>query len=256
MENNVKKTAVLETGDRILRLLECFTADKPEWGVTELSEQLGLYKSVVHRILVTLEHRGFVSKSPVTQKYSLGIKLFELGTIVANRMSLRTVAKPIMEDLCASTGETVMLMIADGLEGICIEKVESPQSVRYTSPLGKRVSLHAGATTKILLANLSPDKINKIISSGLQKYTEYTIVDPSELLDHLQTIREQGYCISSNDFSLGGMGIAVPIRDHTGEVIAGLSISGLEFRMSKITDQLLQQCQNAAELISNRLGGV
>lgn len=255
MENNAKKTAILETGDRILRMLECFTIEKPEWGVTELSEHLGLYKSVVHRMLVTLEHRGFVNKNAVTQKYELGIKLFELGTIVANRMSLRTVAKPIMEDLCESTGETVMLMIADGLEGICIEKVESPQSVRYTSPLGKRVSLHAGATTKILLANLSPDKINKVISRGLQKYTEYTIVDPAELLDHLQTIREEGYCISSNDFSLGGMGIAVPIRDHTGEVIAGLSISGLEFRMSKITDQLLLQCQNAAELISKRLGG-
>ncbi|MCS7462132.1 IclR family transcriptional regulator [Paenibacillus doosanensis] len=256
MANHVKKTAILETGDRILRMLECFTAEKPEWGVTELGEHLGLYKSVVHRMLVTLEHRGFVIQNPVTQKYTLGIKLFELGTIVANRMSLRTVAKPIMEKLCESTGETVMLMIIDGLEGICIEKVESSQSVRYTSPLGKRVSLHAGATTKILMANLPPDKINQIISGGLQKYTEYTIVDPSELLDHLQTIREQGYCISSNDFSLGGMGIAVPIRDHTGEVIAGLSISGLEFRMSKITDELLQQCQNAAKLISQRLGAL
>ncbi|WP_028547994.1 IclR family transcriptional regulator [Paenibacillus sp. UNC451MF] len=255
MADNVKKTAILETGDRILRMLECFTVDKPEWGVTELGEHLGLYKSVVHRMLVTLEHRGFVSKNPVTQKYVLGIKLFELGTIVANQMNLRTVAKPIMEKLCESTGETVMLMIVDGLECLCIEKVESSQSVRYTSPLGKRVSLHAGATTKILLANLSPDKINQIISRGLQKFTEHTIVDPSELLDHLQTIREQGYCISSNDFSLGGMGIAVPIRDHMGEVIAGLSLSGLEFRMSKITDDLLLQCLNAADLISKRLGG-
>ncbi|XOK62454.1 IclR family transcriptional regulator [Paenibacillus elgii] len=254
MENNTKKTAVLETGDRILRMLECFTIEKPEWGVTELSEHLGLYKSVVHRMLVTLEHRGFVTQNPQSQKYMLGIKLFELGVVVGNQMNLRTVAKPVMEELCENTKETVMLMIVDGLEGICVEKVESTQSVRYTSPLGKRVPLHAGATTKILLAYLPEDKIDKIISKGLPKFTDYTVSDPDELRQQLQTIRKQGYCISSNDFSLGGMGIAVPIMDHSGEVVAGLSISGLEFRMNDIADSLLRQCQAAADSISKRLG--
>ncbi|WP_411502399.1 IclR family transcriptional regulator [Brevibacillus centrosporus] len=143
MEN--KKTAKLETGDRILKILECFTLDKPEWGVSELSEHLQVYKSVTHRALVTLENRGFVKQNPVNQKYALGIKLFELGMIVANQMNLRSIAKPIMEELCEQTNETVMLMIVDHLEGICIEKVESSQSVRYTSPMGKRVPLHAGA---------------------------------------------------------------------------------------------------------------
>ncbi|KIL38767.1 hypothetical protein SD70_24390 [Gordoniibacillus kamchatkensis] len=245
---------MLETGDRMLRMLECFTIEKPEWGVTELSEYLGLYKSVVHRMLVTLEHRGFVVQHPLTQKYTLGIKVFELGVVAGNQLNLRTLSRPIMEELCESTKETVMLMIVDGLEGICIEKVESSQSVRYTSPLGKRVPLHAGATTKILLAYLPQDKINQIISGGLPKFTDYTISDPDELLRQLKDIREQGYCISANDFSLGGMGIAVPIRNHEGDVVAGLSISGLEFRMSPIADSLLRQCQAAADHISKRLG--
>lgn len=255
MENSNKKTAILETGDRILKILECFTNDQPEWGVTELSEYLGLYKSVVHRVLVTLEHRGFVSKNPISQKYFLGIKLFELGMVVANQMNLRSIARPIMEQLCEDAKETVMLMIVEGLDGICIEKVESSQSVRDTSPLGKRVPLYAGATTKILMAYLSEEKINQIISRGLQRFTEYTVCDSIELIKQLKLIKERGYCISSNDFSLGGMGVAVPIYDYTGEVIAGLSISGLEIRMNENKDNLLLQCQQAANRISKRLGG-
>lgn len=249
-----KKTAKLETGDRILRIMECFTLDKPEWGVSELSEHLQVYKSVVHRALVTLENRGFVKQNPENQKYSLGIKLFELGMIVASQINIRSLAKPIMEELCETTNETVMLMIVDQLDGICIEKVETSQSVRYTSPMGKRVPLHAGATTKILLAYLPESTIRQIISSELPSYTQYTVRDPDKLVQELQVIREQGYSISSNDFSLGGMGIAVPIRDYSGNVVAGLSISGLEIRMSKDTDRLLLLCQQAAAEISRRLG--
>lgn len=249
-----KKTAKLETGDRILKILECFTLEKPEWGVSELSEHLQVYKSVVHRALVTLENRGFVKQNPENQKYSLGIKLFELGMIAASQINIRTIAKPIMEELCEQTNETVMLMIVDHLDGICIEKVESSQSVRYTSPMGKRVPLHAGATTKILLAYLPEERIRQIISMELPSFTKYTVVDPAELQRELETIREQGYSISANDFSLGGMGIAVPIRDYTGNVVAGLSISGLEIRMSKDKDRLLWLCQQAAHDISKRLG--
>ncbi|MFT8321790.1 MAG: IclR family transcriptional regulator [Bacillus sp. (in: firmicutes)] len=255
MEHSNKKTAILETGDRILKILECFTNDQPEWGVTELSEYLGLYKSVVHRALITLEHRGFVSKNPISQKYFLGIKLFELGMVVANQMNLRSIARPIMEQLCEDAKETVMLMIVEGLDGICIEKVESSQSVRDTSPLGKRVPLHAGATTKILMAYLSEEKLNQIISRGLKRFTKYTVCDSIELIKQLQLIKERGSCISSNDFSLGSMGIAVPIYDYTGKVIAGLSISGLEMRMKENTDHLLLKCQQAANRISERLGG-
>ncbi|MFD2616213.1 IclR family transcriptional regulator [Terrilactibacillus laevilacticus] len=254
MDNSSKKTAILETGDRILRILECFNSEKTEWGVTELSDYLGLYKSVVHRALVTLENRGFVTKNPISQKYFLGIKLFELGMVVAGQMNLRTIARPFMEDLCEFAKETVMLMIIDGLDGICIDKVESSQSVRYTTPLGKRVPLHAGATTKILMAYLSEEKINKIVARGLKRFTPYTVCDSSELIKQLQLIKEKGYCISSNDFSLGGMGIAVPVYDYTGNVVAGLSISGLEIRMRENKEQLLLECQKAADRISKRLG--
>lgn len=114
--------------------------------------------------------------------------------------------------------------------------------------------LHAGATTKILMAYLPEDSIRQIIANGLQSYTKYTVCDPDELLRELAVIREQGYSISANDFSLGGMGIAVPIQDYTGNVVAGLSISGLELRMSKESDRLVWLCQQAAFEISKRMG--
>lgn len=250
----VKKTAILETGDRILQLLECFNLTKPEWGVTELSKKLDLNKSVIHRMLVTLEKRGYVTQNPVTKKYSLGLKLFELGMIVAEQMNLRTVAKPIMEELAYKTGETVILEVVDGLEGLCIEKVESSQSMKCTSQVGKRVPLYAGAPTKSLMAYLPEEKISKIIERGMQNLTKYTVTDRDELLEQLKTICKQGYCITYGEVDLGSMGISFPIRNYEGKVIASLSLVGPEFRMADKTEQLLMLCKNAAETISQRLG--
>lgn len=249
-----KKTKKLETADRLLQLLECFSLETPEWGVTELSHSMGLYKSVVHRMLVTLENRGYVSQHPVTKKYSLGIKIFELGMVVANRMDLRKIARPFMEELSKNTNETVMLLVAEGLEGICLEKVESSHSIKATSPLGKRVPLYAGATSKTLMAYLPEEKQRLIIENGISRLAEKTILDTEGLLNNLKEIREKGYCISISEFTQGSMGIAAPITDYDGEVIASLSVTGPEFRMSPHTQAFLQHVQYSAALISKNLG--
>ncbi|MBE3580657.1 MAG: IclR family transcriptional regulator [Thermoanaerobacteraceae bacterium] len=251
-----KKTARLEIGNRLLTLLECFTFDKPEWGVTELSERLGLYKSVVHRMLVTLESRGFVSQDPATKKYRLGIKVFELGMVVASQMDLRKVAKPVMEELAAKTGETVLLEVVDELQGLCIEKVESPQSMKCTSQVGKRVPLYAGAPTKVLMAYLPEEIIDKIIGQGLERFTEQTVVDPDELLRQLAVIRQQGYCISWGEMDIGSVGIACPIWNHEKRVVAALSIVGPEIRIRERVEEFLSYCRDAAEEISRQVGGL
>jgi len=249
-----KKTAILETGDRILQLLECFSVTRPEWGVSELSRKLDLNKSVVHRMLVTLEKRGYVTQKPVTRKYSLGLKLFVLGMLVAEQMNLRTVAAPIMEELSSTTGETVILEIVDGLEGLCIEKVESSQSMRCTSQVGKRVPLYAGAPTKSLMAYLPEKKISKIFDTGLEELTQFTVTDHKALREELETIREQGYCITYGEVDLGSMGISFPIRNYDGEVLASLSLLGPKFRMMDKAERFVMLCKQAAETISQRLG--
>ncbi|MCR8632642.1 IclR family transcriptional regulator [Paenibacillus radicis (ex Xue et al. 2023)] len=250
----IKKTKKLETVDRLLQLLECFTLETPEWGVTELSHRLDLYKSVVHRMLSTLEGRGYVTQNSTTKKYTLGIKIFELGMVVSNQMDLRKIAKPLMDELSQNVNETVMLLVPDGLEGICLEKVESTHSIKSTSPLGRRVPLYAGATSKMLMAYLPEDKIEKIIQDGLQKMTEKTITDPEKLREQLRTIRGEGHCITVGEYTQGSMGIAAPITNYDGDIIASLSVTGPEFRMFEQSESILLQCKYTAAMISQRLG--
>jgi IclR family transcriptional regulator, KDG regulon repressor len=250
----VNKNTRLESGDRLLTILECFTLEKPEWGVSELSDHLQIYKSVVHRALTTLKSRGYIVQNNQTQKYSLGIKLFELGMIVANQMDIRIISKPIMDELVKSTEETIMLTIVEGFEGMCIEKVESPKSIRSTSPLGKKVPLHAGAATKILMANLPPESIETIIAKGLERYSENTVCDPDELLEQLKTIKAAGYCISYGEYDYGSIAVAASITNYEGTVVGSLSITGPEFRMQNNIELLLSQCISAARTISQALG--
>ncbi|WP_248928804.1 IclR family transcriptional regulator [Paenibacillus hamazuiensis] len=244
----------LETVDRILVMLECFTDEKPEWGVTELGEQLGLYKSVVHRMLSTLERRGYVVKNPHTKKYALGLKLFELGMLVGRQMNLRAIARPVMEELGVKTNETVLLSIADSLSGVCIEKIESNQSIKSTSQLGKRVPLYAGAPTKLLLAYLPPESIDAVIANSLVAYTEQTTVEPDRLSRDLEEIRRQGYCITYGELDIGSAGVAFPICNHEGKTIASLSVVGPEFRMKDAMRTYWEHCREAAHAISRQLG--
>ncbi|MFB5677142.1 IclR family transcriptional regulator [Paenibacillus terreus] len=254
MSADAKPKAKLETAHRMLLLLECFTDAKPEWGVTELSEELGLYKSVVHRMLSTLEGRGYVSQNPVTKKYSLGLKLFELGMVVARGMNLRTIAQYPLKTLAEQTGETVLLTVVDGQAGVCVEKFESHESIKSTSQLGKRVPLYAGAPTKLLLAYLPEEEREAIIRAGLSAFSPFTDTDPDRLRESLAKIRGQGYSWTFQEVDMGSVGIAFPVRNHEEQVIASIAVLGPEFRMESKMERCHSACGAAAEAISRNLG--
>ncbi|WP_150274696.1 IclR family transcriptional regulator [Paenibacillus tepidiphilus] len=244
----------LETGHRMLLLLECFTDLRPEWGVTELSEELDCYKSVIHRMLTTLEARGYVTQNPVTKKYRLGLKLFELGMVVARGMNLRTLARPVLETLAERTGETVLLTIVDGQSGVCIEKMESHESIKSTSQLGKRVPLYGGAPTKLLMAYLPEYEREGIIAGGLNAFSPFTDTDPDTLRESLAKIRAQGYSWTFQEVDMGSVGIAFPVRDHEEKVVASIAILGPEFRMEGKMERCHEACGEAAQAISRGLG--
>lgn len=244
----------LETVDRVLMLLECFTDAKPEWGISELSEHLGLYKSVIHRMLSNLQYRGYVSQNPVTKKYSLGLKLFELGMIVSRQMNLRAIAGSEMKALSEITEETVLLTIVDGSNGVCIEKMESNQAIKSTSQLGKRVPLYAGAPTKLLMAYLSESEIDSMLQEDLSSFTDRTITDPERLKLELLEIRKQGYCWTFGELDIGSAGIAFPIYNAEEQVIASVSVLGPEFRMKDKMEEYHRYCGQAAQAISKKLG--
>ncbi|KUP21269.1 IclR family transcriptional regulator [Paenibacillus sp. DMB5] len=253
-ESKPKKKPKLETAHRMLLLLECFTDAKPEWGVTELSEELDCYKSVVHRMLSTLEERGYVTQNPVNKKYSLGLKLFELGMVVARGMNLRTLAKPELKTLAEQTGESVLLTVVDGHSGVCIEKFESHESIKSTSQLGKRVPLYGGAPTKLLMAFLPEPEQEEIIAAGLQAFSPFTETDPDILREALAQIRKQDYSWTFQEVDMGSVGIAFPVRNHENQVVASISVLGPQFRMEDKMEKCHECCRQAAQTISLKLG--
>jgi IclR family KDG regulon transcriptional repressor len=249
-----KSEASLRTVNRALDVLLLFDEEHPEWSVAELSQALGVHRSIVYRVLRTFEQRDVVTRSHPGGRYRLGLKLVELANVVLANMDLRQVAHPVMERLVRETGESAFLTVVSEDESVCIHRIESSQRVRVTLTIGGRYPLYAGASDKLLLAYLPPEEIDKVIARGLKQLTPDTITSPDRLREDLAKIRRLGWAFSVGELTPGVAAIAVPLRDSNGDVVAALSIGGLASRFSENRLQTLIEitCQ-AAEEVSHQL---
>jgi DNA-binding IclR family transcriptional regulator len=244
---------IIQSIDRTLQILELFSLEKPEWGVTEISKALNIYKSNVYNVLTTLAERGFVIKDSKTDKYKLGIKFFELGSIVIKNMDLRKIAHPHIEKLSKEFNETVHLGVLDKGRVVSIEREESDKELCSHIEIGKRTPLHCTAVGKAIMAYLSKDEVYLILKEkGLEKFTENTITTKKDLENELKKIREQGYVVDNMEHEEGVQCVAGPIRDYTGKVIASMSVSGPAFRINEsnipnIAKKVKEYCDNISK---------
>lgn len=245
----------VKTVDRLVEVLDSFTRDRTSWSLSELSLHLGLPKSTLHRFLVGLERHGIMRRDE-NGRWLLGYRLFIWGSLAVESTGLRQVAAPIMRELAERTGETVLLTEYRNGHVICTEKIETSHSVRLAMHVGDVRAPHAGASSKVLMAYLPPAEMGKIIRErGLPRLCTNTITEPTALEAELARIRELGYAQSYEETDIGAWGIATPIRDWRGEVVAGLGIAGPTVRYSKRQMQTyVQLCREAADRISALLG--
>jgi IclR family KDG regulon transcriptional repressor len=225
-------------------------------GVSEIAERLAMNKSRVFRILTTFERHRFVQRDPETKQYRLGVALMVFGEAVRRRLEVIQVAGPILDELAEITGETVHLGIADGDEAVCIARRMSQHSVRLYAEVGRRAPLHVGGIPKLLLAYLPADERRHILhQSTLDVITDLTITDPHELERHVTQIQNDGYHVSVGDLDPDVHSIAAPIYDHSGQVVAGLSVAGPSprFPPDKVQEYIDLVCQAAAR-ISHLMG--
>ncbi|MDR7554330.1 MAG: IclR family transcriptional regulator [Armatimonadota bacterium] len=228
--SDARASAAVRSVERALDVLRCFDFDAPTLGVSQIARRLHLAKSTVHRLLTTLERRGFVRQDAATGTYQPGLELFRLGRVVQNGMELRAQALPIMRRLQLACGETVNLNIVVGRARVCIEKVESRHDVRHFVELGKPLPLYVGASGKVLLAHLPPAEVAAV----LQEARREGRVDNAYLAalpQQLAAIRRRGYAAGASERVQGAFSVSAPVRDHTGAVIAGLTISGPVLRL-------------------------
>jgi IclR family KDG regulon transcriptional repressor len=241
----------VQSVERALRIMECFTLDKPSLSLGELAKKTGLSKSTVYRLLTTLASLNYIKQDPNSQKYSLGFKLFNLGAVVAGNMRIRSVALPYLEELGQETSESISLNIVDGADRICIELVESNEEVRNFTRIGHRNPLWIGGSGKVLLAYLNEGKKEQIIHDALKNGA---ITEIKQLEKDLDTIVKQGYIVTMNERVSGAFGLIAPIFDHS-SIAASLTLSAPIMRYSEERMQfLIPKVRDTAKKISRELG--
>lgn len=218
------------------RLLCTFSATDRELGVSELARRLGLGKSTVHRLLTTLAAEHLIELNPRTGRYRLGIKLYELGTVVSPHLELHEAVAMHIDELRATTGETVQVGILDGAEVVYIERREGLRTLRHMVDLGHRNHAHCTACGKVLLASLPEDELGRLLSGGpLPTRTRLSIGDPARLRLELAAVRERGYAENVGESAPETASVAAPIHDDAGRVIAAISVAGPVAKMSEAT---------------------
>jgi IclR family transcriptional regulator, KDG regulon repressor len=238
-----------------LRLLKAFSEKDDEIGISTLSKRLGIAKSTVHRLAVTLVSEGMLEQDPESGKYRLGIALFGLGALVRRRMNVSTQARPYLFALREKTNETVHLAILDGSEIMYVYNLESPQAIRMRSDLGVRKPAYCTAEGQAILAFQPAETVERIIREGLLPRTPQTITDPTRLMRTLDTIRQRGCAIEDEESEVGMRCIAAPIRNDAGEVVAAVAVAGPASRLSKKTiADFIPHVIESADRISARLG--
>ena len=238
---------------KALDVIEALARSERARGITDLAEQLQLTKSNVHRLLQTLASRGYLRRHD-DGRYELSLRLWELGSLVLGKLNLKHVAYAHLETLADLTRETVHLSVLDQRDVIYIDKIDSPEPVRAYSSLGGRAPAYCVATGKALLAFASDDLIRSV-GASLIPYTSRTLRTEAGLRQALAQIRHDGYATNAGEWRESVCGLAAPIRDASGVVIAAVGISGPADRLKpKRLKSLAPAVVATAGSISNDLG--
>ena len=238
-----------------IRLLKAFSEDEVELGISALARRLGLAKSTVHRLAVTLVSEGLLEQDRESGRYQLGVALFRLGALVRRRMNVSTAARPGLYELREKVNESVHLAILDGAEIMYVYHLESTHAIRMRSDLGMRKPAHCTAEGKAILAFLGDDRLAPVIAAGLPARTPRTITARDAFERELAGIRQRGCAIEDEESELGMVCVAAPIRDDSGTVVAAVGIAGPVSRLGRRSvAAVMPQVIATAEQVSQRLG--
>jgi DNA-binding IclR family transcriptional regulator len=237
--------------DRASRLMDAVAAGDGPVALGDLARAAGLHPSTAHRILTALAQTGFVERAPLG-RYSLGVKLRRLAGRVPHDTDIRDRARPILEELRDQTGETINLTVREGDEVVYVERALARRIMRVEQIIGSRAPLHVTAVGKIMLGDLGEAFLLEYARrSGLASYTGRTITTLTALSAEVERTLARGYALDDEEAEEGVGCIGVAVRDFTGRVVAGLSLSApLERRQ----DDWVPLIQGAAARISARLG--
>lgn len=245
-----------QTVQKALNLLEALVrSDRPR-RLTELSRELGLTKPNVYRLLSTLSVLGYVKKDAATTLYSPTLKLWEMGSMLVRDVDLQSVAGPRLRKLGEDTRESVQLAVWDAGYVVYVDKVDSPQPLKAITSIGSRVPATVVSTGKAMLAWMQGDSLDRAMEN-VKRYTPLTLTRRKDIERDLEETRERGYSINRGEFRAGVCGIAAPVRDRAGHVVAAVGVWGAEKSiLGTRREELAHMTVSAARDISREMGFV
>jgi IclR family transcriptional regulator, KDG regulon repressor len=241
--------------ERALDILLCFSKDHPTLSLTEISEQVGMHKSTIHRLLATLESKRFITRDKTNRTYQLGFLFIGLSSIMLHGLDVQHWALPYLQQLSLQSGETADLAILNHDHVVYLQVVESSQRIKIAAAVGEQLPVCCTATGKAFLAYMPEEQVRSIIARGITKYTEKTMVSPDELVRNLGETRLRGFAISEQEYEKDINAVAAPIMDAKGRPVAVIAIVGPSYRMShERMVELAHMIQEAAGAIVHEVG--
>ena len=246
----------IETIDRAALILSCFDFDRVELTVRDVVERTGLHKATAHRVLMALNHNGFVERDADSGLYRLGLVLFHLGEVAVSRLTLREVAGRFLRDLTDKTQETSHVAVLDGLDVLYVDKIEGPHALRMPSRLGRRIPAYCTSLGKAMLSCLTDDQVRQLFKGHrFVAHTSRTVRDVDALLRDLVVVRRRGWAVDDEEIEAGLRCVGAPIHDYTGGLAGAISVAAPSARLRK--EQLPEfgaLAMSSALAISRRLG--
>jgi DNA-binding IclR family transcriptional regulator len=208
---------------RAVRILETFTADEPALTVSEIARRSGLHVATASRLVAALVGHGLLTRRP-DGKVAVGVRLWELALRASPTLGLRDAAMPFLQDLHAVVGHHVQLGVLDGEEVLFVERLSAPGAVVNYTRIAGRLRSHASSSGVVLLAFGPRDLQERVLAGPLEPLTPHTITDPDQLRALLADVRRTGSVVLPGHIHEEAAGVAVPVRDRRGAVVAAVSV--------------------------------
>lgn len=241
---------------KAFQVLKLLSLSDKGLGISDIAKRMGMSKGTIHGITSALDELGAIRRNPETKRYTLGYTLFELGRHAYGQIDLKSVARPIMEELMRKTKASVLLGVLNRDHVTILDVVESTSDFKITAPIGTTLPLLAGAVAKVLLSGMDEGRMMNIVEAkGLHKYTDHSITAPEEFFDQIKKARQHGYAVDDEEYIPGVRAVASPI---TGTGYTMYAIWAVGFKASlddKRMELLCRETREAAMAISSMLEG-
>lgn len=252
-----KKTQQNQSVEKAMAIIEYMAKCGKPMKLFEMSNELGINQSTLLRFLLTLENNGYVAQEMDTSRYFLTMKLCKVANMISGTVRISDIVLPHIRKISETLNQSVSCAIEKDGVIVYVETVRGPQEIlSSTRRIGSISPMHCTDIGKLILSDKKEKEIDEILlKSGMTAYTENTLTTKQQLFQELNIIRSQGYAIDNEECEMGAKSVAVPIRDYTGRIIAGISVTGFVFNIT--TDFIIENIDyliSEANEVSLKLG--